>query len=303
VEAAKPELDSADTEDRISDAAPGPGDGGPTDVTAFPAASAEATAPSPAQPWDDLAGSTVTVDAGEPASSSTPVSSAEATADKPATDPPAAADEPVRGQLLRLDDELTALRAEVSGLRVLTKALRTDFAEKIRYDEVKERQLTELHREVQEHRKGLHQRLLRPVIDDLIRMHDDLAEAIDAGIAARPAAVEQTLASFLDSILETLSRCGVERREPEIGAEPDDLGAVVDRARQKVVRSVPTDNPELDRRVARRRRIGFDYDGRVLRAEWVEAYRYTPPANPAGEPDADVPATAANDAAPDHANA
>lgn len=193
-----------------------------------------------------------------------------------------------------LDGELAALRAEVSGLRALTETLRADFAEKIRYDEVKERQFTDLHSEVQEHRRGLHQRLLRPVIDDLIRMHDDLREAIDAGIAARPADADQTFASFLDSVLEALSRCGVERREPLAVDTPGGLAPVVDRTSQRVVRSVPTENPDLDRRIARRRRDGFDYDGRVLRPAWVEAYRYTPPAEPADGPE---PTVAAGDAA------
>ncbi|HKS49832.1 MAG TPA: hypothetical protein VJT49_32945 [Amycolatopsis sp.] len=140
--------------------------------------------------------------------------------------------------------------------------LRADFAAKIRYDEVKERQITSMHEELQVFRVGLHLRLLQPLFTDLIAMHDDLADALGLDNAA----VE--LESFKESVLETLSRNGVS----SYSVDSDK----VDRARQRVIRAVATGDETLDGHVQRRVRVGFEYDsGKVLRPEWVVAYRYT----------------------------
>jgi molecular chaperone GrpE (heat shock protein) len=141
--------------------------------------------------------------------------------------------------------------------------LRAEFAAKIRYDEVKERQIAAMHEELQDFRAGLHLRLLQPVLTDLIAMHDDLIEMM------RPGTAPPELESFKESVLETLSRNGVSRYD----VDSDE----VDRARQRVISVVPTSDETLDRHVQKRLRVGFEYDtGKVLRPEWVAAYRYTP---------------------------
>lgn len=141
--------------------------------------------------------------------------------------------------------------------------LRAEFAAKIRYDEVKERQIASMHEELQDFRAGLHLRLLQPVFTDLIAMHDDLADLVGAGDAA------SELASFKESVLETLSRNGVSSYSVS--------SQEVDRARQRVIRVVTTDDEKLDRHVQDRLRVGFEYDtGKVLRPEWVVAYRHAP---------------------------
>ncbi|HEX4224330.1 MAG TPA: nucleotide exchange factor GrpE [Pseudonocardiaceae bacterium] len=148
----------------------------------------------------------------------------------------------------RLADELAGLRA--------------DFAAKIRYDEIKERQIASMHEELQSFRAGLHLRLLQPMFTDLIAMHDDLLDALNSGNAT------SELESFKESVLETLSRNGVSR----YAVESDE----VDRARQRVISAVATSDETLEGHVRHRIRPGFAYDnGKVLRPEWVVAYRYT----------------------------
>jgi molecular chaperone GrpE (heat shock protein) len=169
-----------------------------------------------------------------------------------------------------LRDELVELREQVAGLR-------NEFTQKIRYDEVKERQLNDLRTEVQGHRAGLYRKLLGPIITDLIRMYDDLADALAAGIAADEKAAERTLASFQDSVLEALARCGVELRPAAEMLEPDGLPAIVDRSLHQVVRAVTTERADFHGRVARHRKAGFDQDGRVLRPAVVEGYVFRAP--------------------------
>lgn len=140
--------------------------------------------------------------------------------------------------------------------------LRADFDAKIRYDEVKERQLTSMHEELQGFRAGLHLRLLQPVFTDLIAMHDDLVDALSMDEA--PVELE----SFKGSVLETLARNGV--TVYTVGSDE------LDKSRQRVIRVVSTDDETLDRHVQSRIRVGFEYDnGKVLRPEWVVAYRHT----------------------------
>ena len=49
-----------------------------------------------------------------------------------------------------------------------------------------------------------------------------------------------------------------------------------DRSRQQVIDVEPTHDVELNKRVARQLRPGFEVDAKVLRPEWVVAYRYAP---------------------------
>jgi molecular chaperone GrpE (heat shock protein) len=146
------------------------------------------------------------------------------------------------------------------------------FDAKIRYDDVRERRIEALHAELETHRQGLYRQILRPVLTDLVGMHDDLAKLTSAGEAENgngdSGALARGFTSLRDSIEETLLRNGVTIFVVE--------GNTFVRTRQKVIEVDKTDQPELDRRIARRLRPGFELDGKVLRPEWVAAYRYVP---------------------------
>ncbi|MET9265615.1 nucleotide exchange factor GrpE [Amycolatopsis sp. NPDC004079] len=172
----------------------------------------------------------------------------------PEEDPVAPEGKPAEADVRGLAGLVDRLGGEVAGLRA-------EFAGKIRYDEVKNRQIESMHEELQRHRTGLHLRLLQPIFADLIALHDDLADALAADRTAAG------LAPFRDSVLETLERNGVTGYSV---AE-----AEIDPARQRVIRAVPTADETQDRQVRDRLRCGFEYDGgKVLRPEWVVAYRY-----------------------------
>jgi len=133
--------------------------------------------------------------------------------------------------------------------------LQDSFDAKIRYDEVRERQIAVLHAELETHRRGLYQQILRPVLTDLIGVYDEAARVASGGAA-----------SLLESIQEVLLRNGVMSFTCE--------GDRVDRSRQQVIEIVPTSQADQDRRVARRLRPGFELAGKILRPEWIAAYRY-----------------------------
>lgn len=171
--------------------------------------------------------------------------------------PPAAGHAPPPG--------LTDVLAEVQGLREI-------FDSKIRYDEVRARQVEALHSELEQYRRGLTHEFLRPVLSDLVRLHDDLAaHAEGADEAGRPDGAARIAEYVRGSIEETLARNGVESYTVD---EP-----TVDRRLQKVIGVVATDDPGLHRTVAQRARPGFRFDDKILRPEWVHAYQFDPPAS------------------------
>jgi molecular chaperone GrpE len=138
-------------------------------------------------------------------------------------------------------------------------ALQEVFDAKIRYDEVRERQIAALHDELEAHRRGLYLQILKPVLLDIIGLYDDIAKTDSAMAGER--------AFLLNSVEEILRRYGAETFACE--------GNAVDRSRQRVIDTESTDSADLDRLVAHRVRPGFGLDGRVLRPEWVVAYRYS----------------------------
>jgi molecular chaperone GrpE len=145
--------------------------------------------------------------------------------------------------------------------------LRELFDSKIRYDEVKERQIEALHEELQGYRQGLYQQIMQPVMMDLIGLYDEMAGEL-ARISGGP---DGGLAFMAETVEEVLARYGVTRYEVD--------GDAVDRSRQKVIGAQDTTDPELGKRVARRVRPGFEMKGKVIRPEWVTAYRYVPDAD------------------------
>ena len=149
--------------------------------------------------------------------------------------------------------------------------LKQDFDTKVKYDESKERLIDSLHRELQGYREGLHFRILRPVFVDLMTLHDDfdkLIENIPSDADGTPHRVTQNLKMFLETIEEILSRNGAEAFTTD-----EDIFSP---SKQRNLRVIPTSDPEQDKHIARRVRKGFVYEGKLLRPEVVEIYKYVP---------------------------
>lgn len=175
-------------------------------------------------------------------------------------DGPSAALEPVAEAVQqRLDAVVSAVEAIVQSV----SQLRMDFDTKIKYDESKDRTINALHQELQDYRADIVLKHQRPLVNDLISLYDDLGRMVVEG-----GAVEH-LADIQADIETMLARNGIEAYQM-----PEDAFEGVS---QRVQQIVPTDQPDLDRRVAARVRRGFRCGDRVIRPELVNIYRYTPP--------------------------
>lgn len=157
-------------------------------------------------------------------------------------------------------------------LMVEMQRLREDFDTKVKYDESKERLIDSLHRELQVYREGLHFKILKPVFIDLIAMYDDLGKLIDAMLVKDSASASsqavQNLELFQETIEETLRRNGVDAFTLE--------ESTFVTSKQRILKVLDTKDPAQDKQVVRRVRTGFEYEGRVLRPEIVEIYKYNP---------------------------
>lgn len=144
--------------------------------------------------------------------------------------------------------------------------LQESFDSKIRYDDTRDRQIAELHEELQKYRRGLYGQIMAPLLSDLIVLHDEVSKILAGTERARPDCADFSF--LMSAIEEILARYGVSSFSCE--------GESVERARQKVIEVVPVGDQELDRRIARRVRPGFELDGKILRPEWVVAFGFTP---------------------------
>ena len=158
----------------------------------------------------------------------------------------------------------SAASEAIVGLLAELLELRECFDSKIRYDQAKERQIEALHEELQAHRQGLYQQIMEPVLIDLIDIHDEMAGQLAAADGTAPDGL-----GFLAEMVEgVLSRYGVTRFSC--------AGDAIDRSRQRVIDTEATGEAALGKRLARRLRPGFEIKGKVIRPEWVVAYRHVP---------------------------
>jgi molecular chaperone GrpE len=122
--------------------------------------------------------------------------------------------------------------------------------------------LDELHAQLQEARADLHWKILRPVLLDLVKLHDQIAQAM-----GRSTDGGGILTEFRQDIEDILYRQGFNPFTVE-----DDR---FDPRRQQPVSTLPTPAPEKARTIAQRVAPGFASENRVLRPEKVVVYAAT----------------------------
>jgi molecular chaperone GrpE len=159
----------------------------------------------------------------------------------------------------------------IEELRAEMQSLREDFETKVQYDQSKERLIDTLHEELQDHREGLHFKVLRPLFTDLISLYDNIGRIIESSTSAhigKEDHVIENLLSFQQEVEEILYRQGVETFQLE---EETFVGN-----KQRVLRVINTPKAALDKHIARKVRKGFVYENKILRPEIVEVYKYVP---------------------------
>jgi tetratricopeptide (TPR) repeat protein/molecular chaperone GrpE (heat shock protein) len=212
-----------------------------------------------------------------PTTGTEPIAEPEAPALPSAVGPPVTADANAEQEPPRIEAEAPACEqvwsAALTELRAVLEArfdaLRQAFHEKLAFDTHKERQIDLLHRELQEHKRGLLAQATRPLVAGLVRLHDDLGRAA-ADLAASPAedvTSERSirlLSGFQGDVEILLEASGVTRfQEPAERFDPH---------RQTARQTIGTAERDQVGAVARRLRPGFEQDGHLVMKERVEVY-------------------------------
>jgi molecular chaperone GrpE len=177
-------------------------------------------------------------------------------------------------------DEAGAMRAAVPSATGPEDALRAQlsemearilgaFQEKLAFDATKEKQIDRMHDELQRYRSDLVAKATRPVLNSLVRLHDDMGKVLDALAAERPEklSAEQLLKllhGFRDDVELALNNSGVTSFRG--------VCDVFDPKRQRVMRTIETEDQAQVGRLAERVRVGFEDETGIIEKERVAVY-------------------------------
>ena len=158
----------------------------------------------------------------------------------------------------RLDGIAGAVRDLVDQVRELRRDL-----EPVQQQDKRDVVLKDLHDQLQEARAGVHWKILRVVLTEIVKLHDELTR-LTAAPPTVPEAYGQVIDSLRQDVEDILDRQGFWRY-----SHNDDQ---FDGKRQQPVGTMETDNPGLVGAVAKRIACGFASEDRVLRPEKVVVY-------------------------------
>jgi len=145
------------------------------------------------------------------------------------------------------------------------------FESKIQTDEHKQGLFDGMHEELQEYKNGMLDQLTLSLERDVIKLCDDVSKSIGV-FSEKPVSPDGydklfiMLKGFATDLEDLLYRHGVEPYEHG--------GDGVDVSKQKVLCTEPTDNPGLDKKVAKRLSRGWEKQGRIISPERISAYLY-----------------------------
>lgn len=181
-------------------------------------------------------------------------------------------------------------------------ALSEQFKARISKTDYEEATLKRISDELDEHRSGLYRKIVEPLINEVIDVHQDMSATIASyrrkaeegdrdDLAAR---IRRDLDEFRLMLGDILRNWNVEVWRPEPGEPLEPL-------RCRAVRAVPTGDRDCHRTVAESLTCGYAFEGKILRPAQVVAFTYKPKPDPKSEPEeprpSDVAAAVETDAA------
>jgi molecular chaperone GrpE (heat shock protein) len=185
--------------------------------------------------------------------------------EQPAVEADGPDDTPDRPEGAGGDEPLSALRLELAGLS----------AEISRFHDVVDR----LHAENQDLRSGQLDRIVDPILRDLVKLAGDFrrrGQTWETGRAeAGPADVAKVCRDVAEDADMILERHGVEALVPEPGTH-------FDRRDHRAAGVEPTADPALDGTIAETRRPGYRFGARVIQFPEVAVHRFA--AEPSVDP-------------------
>lgn len=160
--------------------------------------------------------------------------------------------------------------ADILELKESIKGLVESFEVKIKYDLAKESQINKLHAELQEYKSGFILNILKPIVHDLITMHDNFGKLVYDRSKSLSSDELKLYSGIQTDIEDILYRYGFECFSTD--ADVVDF----DSKRQRIAKTSVTNDESKDRKISERLRKGFTYQGLLIRPEFVNVYTYKP---------------------------
>lgn len=169
-------------------------------------------------------------------------------------------------------------------------ALSEQFKARISKTDYEEATLKRISDELDEHRSGLYRKIVEPLINEVIDVHQDMSATIASyrrkaeegdrdDLAAR---IRRDLDEFRLMLGDILRNWNVEVWRPEPGEPLEPL-------RCRAVRAVPTGDRDCHRTVAESLTCGYAFEGKILRPAQVVAFTYKPKSKAESDPKPEEP--------------
>ncbi len=163
-----------------------------------------------------------------------------------------------------------AILQQLTAIGSTLENLQQRFDDKLRYDESKQLIIDRQHNELEQFRREEFTKLNRAIIQDVIgeidsvEKHGKFYEALEA-TPENFAKLLKLFHEFSEDLRDLLER-------NDVTAYRSESGDIFDAKRQRVLKTVPTDNASLNRTIEENMRWGFELNGKVIRPELVSVY-------------------------------
>ncbi len=172
--------------------------------------------------------------------------------------------------------DTTEIIEHLDGLKGLMETLNSDFARKLRYDAAKQEIIDRQHTELERFRREESAKLSKAIIMDVIEEIDSAEknekfyEPLECN--------EENFAKLKKLVLRVSEDLRDLLERHDIFAYRSTPGSAFDAKRQRVLKTIPTEQQELHKQIQESIRWGFEKDDKVIRPEQVAVYSYQAPA-------------------------
>lgn len=180
--------------------------------------------------------------------------------------------------------DLTPVMTSLGELNVQQRELRQFFENRLRSDELQGKALERLHDELQQYKTNFVRQSLTPLLKEVIFCHDFVIQQAEKLNQPHPETTSDGAQRALDAVrqmlVDLLFKFDVEPYRNEAGT-----GGAFEPRTQQCLKTLPTDQPDLDKKVAQQGACGFRAGEMILRRELVTVYKYSGEARPPAEAD------------------
>ena len=152
----------------------------------------------------------------------------------------------------------------------LLKAMNKDFQTKILKTEKESQIIDQMHAELQSYKNDFYAKLTMPILKRIITLREDILK-LTADYMQKPEDEQfiplRTFASFSSDLAMILEDSYIELYSYQ-------AGDAFDPQRQRIVEPIETNNPELNKTIARTIGDGYSFNGQTVSPQRVEVYSF-----------------------------